>query len=85
MICAGEGAGVIANIWNGSLDKSNICTMLRDEQTEAQRGREDRKEEGWFVMFMQVNSVKIFHERLTAFHLNARVHLREDDVGVCTL
>lgn len=70
MICAGEGAGVIANIWNGSLDKSNICTMLSEEQTEAQRGGEDRKEEGWFVMFMQV---KIFHERLTAFHLNARV------------
>lgn len=29
MICAGKGAGVIANIWNGSLDKKNICTMLR--------------------------------------------------------
>lgn len=30
MICAGEGAGAIANIRNGSSDKSNICTMPAD-------------------------------------------------------
>lgn len=36
MICAGKGARVIANIWNGSLDKRNICTMLREKQTEEQ-------------------------------------------------
>lgn len=42
MICAGKGARVIANIWNGSLDKRNICTMLREKQTEEQ----ERKCEG---------------------------------------
>lgn len=40
MICAGKGARVIANIWNGSLDKRNICTMLRQKQTEEKRERE---------------------------------------------
>lgn len=33
MICAGKGARVIANIWNGSSDKRNICTMLSEKQT----------------------------------------------------
>lgn len=37
MICAGKGARVIANIWNGSLDKRNICTMLSEKQTEEQK------------------------------------------------
>lgn len=50
MICAGKGARVIANIWNGSLDKRNICTMLREKQTEEQEStsegaqQEERKE-----------------------------------------
>lgn len=39
MICAGKGARVIANIWNGSLDKRNICTMLREKQTEEQKSK----------------------------------------------
>jgi len=34
MICAGTGARVIANIWNGSLDKRNICTMPCEKQRE---------------------------------------------------
>lgn len=37
MICAGEGAGVIANIWNGSLDKSNICTTPGEKRGRAER------------------------------------------------
>lgn len=49
MICAGKGARVIANIWNGSLDKRNICTMLGEKQTEEQEskneGKRGRKEE----------------------------------------
>lgn len=40
MICAGKGARVIANIWNGSLDKRNICTMLREKETEEEREQE---------------------------------------------
>ena len=40
MICAGMGARVIANIWNGSLDKRNICTMLREKETEEEREQE---------------------------------------------
>lgn len=43
MICAGRGARVIANIWKGSLDKRNICTMLREEQTKEQRVWEKKK------------------------------------------
>lgn len=42
MICAGKGARVIANIWNGSLDKRNICTMPREKQTE-ERGSEQER------------------------------------------
>lgn len=38
MICAGKGAGVIANIWNGSLDKRNICTMPRERESEKTDG-----------------------------------------------
>lgn len=34
-MCAGEGAGVIANIWNASLDRSNICTMLGEKTEES--------------------------------------------------
>lgn len=45
MICAGKGARVIANIWNGSLDKSNICTMLREKQTEEQKSKREGKRE----------------------------------------
>lgn len=40
MICAGKGARVIANIWNGSLDKRNICTILRER--DRQRSRRER-------------------------------------------
>ncbi len=43
MICAGKGARVIANIWNGSLDKRNICTMLREKQTEEQKSKSEGK------------------------------------------
>lgn len=43
MICAGKGARVIANIWNGSLDKRNICTMLREKQTEEQKSESEGK------------------------------------------
>lgn len=43
MICAGKGARVIANIWNGSLDKRNICTMLREKQTEEQKSASEKK------------------------------------------
>lgn len=32
MICAKRGARVIANTWNGSLDKRNICTMIYEKQ-----------------------------------------------------
>lgn len=46
MICAGKGARVIANIWYGSLDKRNICTMLREKQTEGQKSRSEGKREG---------------------------------------
>ena len=45
MICAGKGARVIANIWNGSLDKRNICTMLREKPTEEQESRSEGREE----------------------------------------
>ncbi len=43
MICAGKGAGVIANIWNGSLDKRNICTMLGEKQAEEQESSSEGK------------------------------------------
>lgn len=43
MICAGEGAGVIANIWNGSSDKRNICTILSEKQTSKQERKKRRK------------------------------------------
>lgn len=43
MICAGKGARVIANIWNGSLDKRNICTMLWEKQTREQNSESKRK------------------------------------------
>lgn len=43
MICAGKGARVIANIWNGSLDKRNICTMLREKQTEEQKSESEKR------------------------------------------
>lgn len=49
MICAGKGARVIANIWNGSLDKRNICAMLRVKQTEErniEREGGTKREEG---------------------------------------
>lgn len=42
MICAGKGARVIANIWNGSLDKRNICTMPREKQTEERESEQER-------------------------------------------
>lgn len=45
MICAGKGARVIANIWNGSLDKRNICTMQREKQTEEQKSKSEGKRE----------------------------------------
>lgn len=41
MICAGKGARVIANIWNGSLDKRNICTMPREKQTEERESEQE--------------------------------------------
>lgn len=43
MICAGKGGRVIANIWNGSLDKRNICTMRREKQTEEQKSKRVRE------------------------------------------
>lgn len=39
MICAGEGAGVIANIRNASLDRSNICTTLGGKTRGGGRGK----------------------------------------------
>lgn len=39
---------VIANIWNGSSDKRNICTTLREEQTEEQMNEEEaERKERW--------------------------------------
>lgn len=42
MICAGEGAGVIANIRNGSLDKSNICTTPAECGAAPTNGKEKK-------------------------------------------
>lgn len=39
----GEAAGATANIWNASLDKRNICTMLRREEEAGMEGRKERK------------------------------------------
>lgn len=43
MICAGKGAGVIANIWNGSSDKRNICTILSEKQTSKQERKKAKE------------------------------------------
>lgn len=42
MICAGEGAGAIANTRNGSLDKSNICTMPVESGAAPTNGKEEK-------------------------------------------
>lgn len=39
----GEAAGATANIWNASLDKRNICTMLRGEEEAGTERRRERK------------------------------------------
>lgn len=42
MICAGEGAGAIANTPNGSLDKSNICTTPAESRAPPTNGKEGK-------------------------------------------
>lgn len=83
MICAGKGVRVIANIWNGSLDKRNICSMLREKPAEQQKNESEGKEAEkkgkgesgarCFPASERPDAGKIFPDSLTASRLNAQV------------